>query len=309
LNIKLIPQTTRLKLKAKLRNLRRAPGNVQPQQIETEREEMTALVMQLKQAQQKAGVAEPYSPCNTNSNPVDLWDDLAFDPIAVNVESLRTGLENPLTSPTSNFNARQADSNDSARPPPPNFPPAVGPVPIEDTIIALPSNGTTNEVYRNLEIKHRVSVAEDQLNSIRNLIAEKSFQFSHVIRVSPRKGVTTRSRAAVKKLNNEIAEHCRMYTRCRSCLFTLGADDSILSRFQVLNPSDIAASTMVINPNEPGSTRVTLSWIWQTSARHILSFAGTSNATADVNFQNENAAGNYDSLLECGLRLSLDDKN
>jgi hypothetical protein len=300
LNIKLIPQTTRLKLKAKLRNLRRAPGNVQPQQIETEREEMTALVMQLKQAQQKAGVAEPYSACNTNSNPVDLWDDLAFDPIAINVEPLRTGLENPLTSPTSRFNARQADSNDSARPTPPNYPTADGPVPIEDTIIALPSNGTTNEVYRNLEIKHRVSVAEDQLNSIRNLIAEKSFQFSHVIRVSPRKGVTTRSRAA---------EHCRMYTRCRSCLFTLGADESILSRFQVLNPSDIAASTMVINPNEPGSTRVTLSWIWQSSARHILSFAGTSNATADINFRNENAAGNYDSLLECELRLSIDDKN
>ena len=267
-----------------------------------------SLMMQLKQAQQNAGVAEPNSASNTHSNPNDLWDDLAFDPVPINIESLPTGLENPLSSPTSRFSTRPADSHDSANSQPLNNLTADGPVALEDIIIALPSNGTTSEVYRDLEIRYRVSVAEDQLNSIRNLIAEKSFQFSHVIRVSPRKGVATRSRAAVKKLNNEIAEHCRMYTRCRSCLFTLGADESVLSRFQILNPTDIAASTIVINPNEPGSTRITLSWIWQTSSRHILSFSGTSGSTAENITQNENVAGDYDSLLECAFLLSIYNK-
>ena len=51
-------------------------------------------------------------------------------------------------------------------------------------------------------------MASEQLHHIQNLIAEKSFQFSHLIRVSPHKAVTTRARAAVKKLNDQIAEHC-----------------------------------------------------------------------------------------------------
>jgi hypothetical protein len=34
------------------------------------------------------------------------------------------------------------------------------------------------------------------------------------------------------------------------------------------------ASTAIINPNEPGSTQLKLSWIWQTSGGHRLGLAG-----------------------------------
>ena len=147
----------------------------------------------------------------------------------------------------------------------------IGPVPIEDQIIALFSNGNISANYHNLELSHCITSAEDQLNQIWNLIAKKSFQFSHVIHISPHKRVTTRARSAVKKLNTQIAEHCHFYAQCRSSksLVILGAKPAILSQFKVLNPVDIVGSTAVLNPNLPGSTKIKLSWIWQSSARNI----------------------------------------
>jgi hypothetical protein len=240
------------------------------EEIHTEREELTALFVQLKQVQQNAGVAEPNTSILGTSDSVDVWDDLAFDPVSPGDE----------LGPTSSHSAQN-----NTRP--------ITPVSIEDQLIAIPSNGNTSNVYRDLEITHRIKKADEELNNIRNLIAEKSFQFSHVIRVSPRKGVTTRSRAVVKKLNNQIAEHCRMYTRCRSCLLILGAESSILSHFQVLNPLDVSGSTAIINANEPGSTCIKLSWIWQTSARHIFGLTGLNDLLAD------DTPSNRTSLIEC----------
>jgi hypothetical protein len=269
-----------LKLKAIVRHHRRSPGNVDPNIIQTDRDELSSLILQLNHTQREAGVAEPNSAINSQSFSSDIWDDLAFDPIPMQSSEIPS----PTSVPPLPSAASHTGSNRSEH---------VGPLPIEDFLIPLPSNGNASLVYRDLEISHRISMADDQLNHIRNLIAEKSFQFSHVIRVSPRKGVATRSRAAVKKLNNEIAEYCRMYSRCRSSLITLGADDSVLSRYQMLNPSDIAASTIVINPNDPGSTRISLSWIWQTSARHILAFSAEQNDNPVTNADDQN------SLLEC----------
>jgi len=134
---------------------------------------------------------------------------------------------------------------------------------IEDYLIPFPSNGNMDIRYRNLELTLWSFHAEHHLSCIQELIAKKSFQYSHVMCVSPRKGTTTHSQASVKKLNTEIALHCRMYTRCWACLIILGGDQS---RFKVLTPDDVKASTAIINHNESGSTRLTkLSWIWESS--------------------------------------------
>ena len=174
---------------------------------------------------------------------------------------------------------------------------SIGPVPIEDHIIAIPSNGNASNTHRDSEMAHHIAFAKEQLNIIRNLIAEKSFQFSHVIRVSPRKSITTRSRAAIRKLNNEIAERCRMYSKCRASLFILGADNAILSRLKVLTPSDVTASTAILKPNEPGSTRIKLSWIWQSSSRHLP--GSNVDFDIDANLHTEDPSN----VLECGPTL------
>ena len=143
-----------------------------------------------------------------------------------------------------------------------------GPVQIEDQIIPLLSNENAGAEYAQLEIEHRITHADHHLNRIWDLIAEKSFQYSHVIHVAPRKAVNTRSRAEVKKLNLQISVHCRLYAQCRSTLQKLGASPEIMKRFQILTVEDIKASTAVVNPNERGSTQIKLSWVWQSAGGH-----------------------------------------
>ena len=266
----------RLKLKAKLRHNLRSPGNVELRSIQTDREALTTSFLQLKQLQHLAGVAEENVSINLSSEEIVEWDDLAFDPVITDAESISI---NSIPKPARSQSNRNS-SKDSR------------PVPIEDQVISLPSNGNSSSIHAELEISYRIVRAEELLNHIRNLIAEKSFQFSHVIRVSPRKGVTTRARAAVKKLNNQIAEVSRFYVRCRSSLLTLGASSTILSKFKVLSPVDVIGSTAVLDPNRPGSTSLKLSWIWQTSARNILAYAGPAASMAEP-------ADDIPSVLEC----------
>jgi hypothetical protein len=242
-------------------------------------------------------VAEPNAPVSGNPGSQvlsDIWDDLAFDPIeTISVSSV----PNPIQAEVRPSNEMSPGTT------PRNTIGTLGPFPIEDQIISLPSNGNTSIVYRDLEVTHRIRLAEEQLNHIRNLIAEKSFQFSHVIRVSPRKGVTTRSRAAVKKLNNQIAEHGRMYGRCRAAIQILKADDIILSRLKILTPMDVGGSTAMLNPNAPGSSRIKLSWIWQTSGRHLEELPLSHTQHADSSDPHvpmaERAPEGFESLSEC----------
>jgi len=149
----------------------------------------------------------------------------------------------------------------------------IGPVPIEQQLIPLPSNGKISQDYKDLEVAHRIALAELHLNRIRDLITEKSFQYSHVIRVAPRKGVVVRSRASIKKLNSQISLQCQLYAQCRTRLIRLGADPIIMSRLKFLSPEDVRASTAIIDPNKSGSTRLKLSWIWETADAHCFGLA------------------------------------
>jgi hypothetical protein len=125
--------------------------------------------------------------------------------------------------------------------------------------ILLPCPGS---LLGNVEVNLRQIQACRLLNQIRELIAEKSFQYSHVIRASPRKGVRTRASAVVKKLVHNIVLHARLYTHCRSRLLLLGCNAEQMRPFQILRKDDLKASTAILKPNLPGSTNLRLSWIW-----------------------------------------------
>ncbi|KAF8801026.1 hypothetical protein BYT27DRAFT_7227064 [Phlegmacium glaucopus] len=239
----------RVRIQAKVQQLGR-PGSSNRDAIEREREGLTGLMLQLKQAQQLAEVSETIGPPLVQPDIPQTWDKIANEPVPISPETIIQSAPAPaLPSPS-------MDRNTSA---------SIGPLPIEEQLLCLPSNGNVSAVHRELELSHRISLANHYLNGLQNLIVEKSFQFSHVIRVSQRKGVTTRSRASVKKLNLDIAVHCRMYAHCRAWLIALGANAATQSRLRVLTIGDVQASTAVINPNEPGSTKLKLSWIWQTA--------------------------------------------
>lgn len=140
-------------------------------------------------------------------------------------------------------------------------------VPPEKKPISMPSTWVSvdSPMSRTVELHLRLRQAASTLTSLRDLIAEKSFQYSDVIRVAPRKGVRTCARSTIATLNYRIAYHCRVYNRCRSAMVKLGADDEALDNFRILHPQDIRSSSALLNPNKPGSSRIQLSWIWQTA--------------------------------------------
>lgn len=55
-----------------------------------------------------------------------------------------------------------------------------------------------------------------------------------------------------------------MYNHCRVALEKLNAGSEIQDKYKRLGMEDIKSSTILIDPNRPGSTRLKLSWIWQT---------------------------------------------
>jgi hypothetical protein len=58
------------------------------------------------------------------------------------------------------------------------------------------------------ELALRIKQATRYLAAIREAVAEKSFQYSHIMRKAPSKSVRTHSRASIAKLNNRIALCC-----------------------------------------------------------------------------------------------------
>ena len=124
-------------------------------------------------------------------------------------------------------------------------------------------------------------------NHLRELIAEKLFQYSNLIQGAPRKHVVTRARGTVKGLNVWISFHSQVYSQCQSRLIHLSADTETLQQFCELKKQDISASMAILTPNEAGSTTLELSWIWHDVTRHILPHA------------NANFSDNPATILEC----------
>jgi hypothetical protein len=140
----------------------------------------------------------------------------------------------------------------------------------ESRPLGMPSTWVNQEnPYRGVELNLRIQQADKCLQALRDNIADKSFQYSHVIRVAPRKGVRTRARGAITKLNSIIAYYARVYERCRCAMTMLGADEAILNKYPILLKDHLKSSTALLNPNEPGSTRIQLSWIWRSAAGGI----------------------------------------
>ena len=123
----------------------------------------------------------------------------------------------------------------------------------------------TNLTYRTIELVLRRRQACQHLTDLRGAIADKSFQYSHVLRVAPGKMIRNRARSSIKKLNDVISFHCRAYTKCCLAMIRLAAGEHILSSFPVLSKQDVKASTALLTPNIPGSSTLHLSWIWQTN--------------------------------------------
>ena len=141
-------------------------------------------------------------------------------------------------------------------------------IPPECRPLHLPSshNTATNHPLHQVELTLRIRQATQYLSSLRDAIAQKSFQYSHVMRAAPSKGARTRSRSAILQISERIAQYSRVYCRARAAMVRLRADERTLNKFKQLLRADVKASTAILDPNIPGSSSLRLSWIWETGA-------------------------------------------
>lgn len=76
----------------------------------------------------------------------------------------------------------------------------------ENIALSLPSTYSGQESPLTvLELRLRIQQAERYLQDLREAIAEKSFLYSHVIRIAPRKAVRTHSQTTIASLNLSMA--------------------------------------------------------------------------------------------------------
>ena len=120
--------------------------------IQTEREELSGFILQLKDAQQSAGVVEANVLNRTVPDIADIWDDFINETESNNSDVI-------------SVNSLAQHNNTTVE---------SGPGAIEDQIILLPSNGNIGDHYWELELAHWVSNADNHLNRLWDLIAEKA---------------------------------------------------------------------------------------------------------------------------------------
>ncbi|KAF9542359.1 hypothetical protein CPC08DRAFT_650249, partial [Agrocybe pediades] len=231
----------------RLRSLGRDADIEEQDKIDDLRESLTAMFSQLERLQNLAGV----------------------QPVPIEGETIYfVGDEIDWTRREDQQDNAAPDAGDAPAISQPVYPPRAlytdeGPPQIERRTLYLPSNGNTGGQYRQEELKLRIEQAEKHLNLIRELVADKSFQFTALIRTGNH-AVVTRSRATIIKMNCRIGVHARTYNRIRCRLNMLDADPDIMSTFRFLEKKDVQSSTAILDFNHPGSTRGNpLSWIWQ----------------------------------------------
>ncbi|KAF8814120.1 hypothetical protein BYT27DRAFT_7250341 [Phlegmacium glaucopus] len=243
----------------RVRHLSIDPTDGDRQLVEQEREKLGQLLIQLTQLQEAAGTSEHIVPMNPGEE-----NEVEFDILIDEFQELSTSGAAATSAATvasaSAFTVSNVD---------------ISPIPVERQILWLPSNGYREGQFNNVKLTLRKIQATTHLNRLWDLIAKKSFHFSHVIRPAPRKGVRTKARKVVQALDIKIALHCRIYKRFRSRLVALGCDSEQLQIFRILTKDDVQASTIILDPNIPGSMTLHLSWIWGSS--HLLG-----NMTADA---------------------------
>ena len=87
-------------------------------------------------------------------------------------------------------------------------------IPPEHKPLHLPSSYKMNEKHllRQAELTLRIKWTTRYLAALREAVAEKSFQYSHIMCKAPSKGVQTCTQAVVVKISDQISHYSRVYS-------------------------------------------------------------------------------------------------
>ncbi|KAG1870872.1 hypothetical protein F4604DRAFT_1583524 [Suillus subluteus] len=111
------------------------------------------------------------------------------------------------------------------------------------------------------EISLREGQANDALHAIRVNLANKAVLFCTTVRLAKSQARSTHAWAWVHSVDKILHLNVQMYSKCRSQLVHLSAND-LLVKLRPLEKADLKATTVVADPNARGQRNSTLAWFW-----------------------------------------------
>ena len=133
----------------------------------------------------------------------------------------------------------------------------------------LPSTFTANqrtslgwEELGNMELQLREGQANDQLERLRECLAEKSLKFRTEVRPANSQKKVTRAWGLVHRMDDQIKETVVMYRTARDAIGVLGRAAD-LKRFQEIKKSDLKMSGDIVEENRVGQRNSVLPWFWR----------------------------------------------
>lgn len=236
--------TYRWALRDKIRRAGRQPTESDSRSIDLERQRISNLLEGFWKARELAACGPAPAPQNISDEEDDLSDD-GKDEDDQEADEDRDQDDDDLESIGDNEHDQL-------------------PVQVEYQLVPVPSRVPGSAASdRDIELAIRTKNAEHLLAKVREAVADRSFQYSHIIRKAPTKGVKTRARTKAVSQAVHLTDLARQYNRCHDTMRLLSAPEGDLRRFRRLEKLDLKASTAILNPNMPGSTTRHVGWIWQ----------------------------------------------
>jgi len=102
----------------------------------------------------------------------------------------------------------------------------------------------------------------DSLHHICIALGHKSYLFRNNVCLAHTQRLKTRAWEEVHAVKSTVQHHAWVYNRTQQSLVDLGAEDSLLNQYKVLEWQDLRIDTTVIAPSVHGQWNKSLPWFW-----------------------------------------------
>lgn len=143
-------------------------------------------------------------------------------------------------------------------------------VPIERVGLGLPSSFSMEERANmslarlvGIETELREGQANDALEALRAGLAEKSLRFRTEVKPAKSQKTMTRAWDSINKADVQIKAAVQSYRLARDALVALGAEKSLMGRYQEIQKKDLKMSRDVVEENRVGQRSSELPWFWR----------------------------------------------
>jgi hypothetical protein len=140
----------------------------------------------------------------------------------------------------------------------------------ENTVICLPSSFEQDDIERlglhdlaKQEMELRQGQANDSLMGLRMALGHKAIVYRTKVRTAATSHGKTRAWGDIKTITVKVNKHVRAYRRARNAMERLGADDTVLGRYQELKQEHLKLSGDITDENRYGQRNDVLPWFWR----------------------------------------------